>query len=284
MTAPDDSSAAARWRRLVTGRLDEMSRLSPGAGSMSGSFWEGRADRCAKDAPVVDPAKDPLLRRLGRVSEASSTVIDVGAGTGRHALALAAGVRRVTAVEPSQAMVAVLRRHAEQLAVTNLTAIQASWEEADVEPADVAYSSFVLTLVADAVPFLAKLDAVARRRVVLYLGAYSSDALIDPLWRHFHDVPRAPAPTYLDAIAVLRERGIEPAVKIVDIPDDRRFATIEEAAEHYREWMFLDDTPAVRRELEELLKAWLMGRRGALRSPLRSMTAAILDWRPRTGA
>lgn len=283
MTAPDDSSAAARWRRLVTGRLEEMRRLSPGAGSMSGSFWDGRADGYAKHAPVVDLATDPLLRRLRRVSEPGSRVIDVGAGTGRHALALAAGVREVTAVEPSPAMLAVLRRYAEQLAVTNITTIQASWEEADVEPADVAYSSFVLTLVADAVPFVAKLDAVARRRVVLYLGAYSLDALIDPLWRHFHDVPRAPAPTYLDAIAVLRERGIEPAVKVVEIPNDRRFATTEEAAEHYREWMFLDDTPAVRRELQGLLKAWMMGRRGALRSPLRSMTAAILDWQPRAG-
>lgn len=284
MTSPDDSPAAARWRRLVTGRLEELSRLSPEAGSVSGSFWDSRAERYACNVRLTDAAKDPFLRRLRRVTDASSSVVDVGAGTGRHALALAAGVGHVTAVEPSAAMVAVLRRYAEQVAVTNLTTIQASWEDAGVEPADVVYSSFVVTLVPGAAAFLAKLDAVARGRVLLYLGAYSGDALLDPLWRQFHDVPRAPGPTYLDAIAVLRELGIDPAVTVVEVANDRRFATLEDAAEHYREWMFLDDTPDVRGELEGLLKDWLMGRRGAWRSPLRSVPAAILEWRPRTRA
>ena len=39
--------------------------------------------------------------------------------------------------------------------------------------------SFVLALVPDAVPFLEKLDGAARRRVVLYLGAFSADALLE---------------------------------------------------------------------------------------------------------
>jgi len=277
---PDDSPATARWRRLVTGRVEEMSRLSPGAGCVSGSFWDSRAERYAKNVRLADAAKDPLLRRLRRVTDASSSILDVGAGTGRHALALCADVRHVTAVEPSAAMLAVLRSDAEQLGATNLTTVQASWDAADVAPVDVAFSSFVVTLVPDGAAFLAKLDAVASRRVLLYLGAYSGDALLDPLWRHFHDVPRAPGPTYLDAIAVLRELGIEPAVKVVEVANGCRFATIEEAADHYREWMFLDDAPGVRRELEGLLKAWLPGRRGAFRSPLRTVPAAIVEWVP----
>lgn len=250
---------------------------------MSGSFWDGRAERYAQHARLADARTDPFLRRLRRVTDDSSTVIDVGAGTGRHALALAAGVGHVTAVDPSAAMLEVLRRQAQQLEVTNLSTIEASWADADVAAADVAFSSFVATLVPDAAAFFAKLDAVARRRVVLYLGAYAADAVLDPLWRHFHDVPRAPGPTYLDALAVLRELGIEPSVRVVEIPNTRRFATIDEAVEHYREWMFLADTPDVRRELEGLLRAWLFGRAGALRSPLRSVPAAILEWAPRRG-
>lgn len=85
-------------------------------------------------------------------------------------------------------------------------------------PPYVAFSAFVLTLVADARGFLLKLDALARRRVSLYLGAYSADALLDPLWRHFHGAPRAPGPTYLDAIAVVLELAVAPEVKVVDIP------------------------------------------------------------------
>ena len=279
----DDRSAVARWRRLVSGRLDEMARLSPGAGSVSGSFWDSRAERYSARLRVPDPAREPFLRRLLRVTGASSSVVDVGAGTGRFALALAPSVAHVTAVEPAAAMLAVLERNAAQLGVTNLTTVPATWEQAAVAPADVAFSSFVVTLVPDAEPFLAKLEASARRRVLLYVGAYSADALLDPLWRHFHDEPRTPGPTYLDALAVLRELGMDPVVKVVEIVNDRRFATIAEAVEHYREWLFLADTPDVRRELAELLSAWLMGRRGAWRSPLRAVPAAILEWTPRGG-
>lgn len=281
MTAREDSTATARWRRLVSGRLGEMSRLKPDAGSVSGSFWNTRAEGYAKNVRLVDDDKDPLLRRLRRLTDASSSALDVGAGTGRYALALARSIGHVTAVEPSAAMLAVLQRGAEQHGVTNLTTVQATWEDAAVERIDVAFSSFVVTLVAEAGPFLRKLDAAARRRVVLYLGAYSADAIVDPLWRHFHDAPRAPGPTYLDAVAVLRELGIEPSVQLVEIPNTRRFATLGDAVEQYRDWLLLADTPDVRRELEGLLSVWLFGRRGALRSPLRAVPAAIIDWRPR---
>lgn len=281
MSAARDTSAAARWQRLVSARLGELERLSPRHGSVSGSFWDGgRAERYAARLRRAGDDRDPLLRRLRRVCGPSSSVIDVGAGTGRFALALAGDVAHVTAVDPSAAMLAVLQRDAEQRGVENVTTIQATWEEAQVPPADVVFSSFVMTLVPDAPAFVEKLERAARERVLLYLGAYSADALLDPLWRHFHDEPRAPGPSYLDAIAVLRELGPEPAVKVVEIGDSRRFATIDEAVEHYRDWLLLPDDDEVRQELAGLLPAWLAGRKGAWRSPARSVRAAILEWRP----
>ena len=162
LAAIDDRPAAARWRKLVSDRLAEMRRLSPGSGSLSGSFWDGRAERYASQLRVQDAMTDPFLRRLRRVTDASSSAVDVGAGTGRFALALAPAVRQVTAVEPSAAMLAQLRRGAEQLGVGNVHTIQATWEDADVAKVDVAFSAFVVTLVAEAGPFLAKLDAAAR--------------------------------------------------------------------------------------------------------------------------
>ncbi|MBA2463093.1 MAG: hypothetical protein H0V45_15255, partial [Actinobacteria bacterium] len=113
-----------------------------------------------------------------------------------------------------------------------------------------------------------------------YLGAYSADALLDPLWRHFHDVPRVPGPSYLDALALVRELGIDPAVKVVSVANRRRFSTLEEAVEHYRDGLLLPDEPDVRRELERLLSSWLLGRRGALRSPMPAVPAAIIEWTP----
>jgi len=276
----DDTAASKRWRRLVTARLAEMERLSPAAGSVSGSFWDGRADEYAARMRLVDIDRDPFLRQLRRLTQASSTAIDVGAGTGRFALALAAGIGHVTAVDPSTAMLTVLQRDAHALGTTNVSTVLGTWEQARTARADVAFSAFVLTLVPDARPFLLKLEAAARDHVLLYLGAYCADAVTDPLWRHFHGASRTPGPSYLDALAVLRELGIDSRVTVVEIANHRRFATIEEAVDHYREGLLLPDTPELRVELAELLRSWLMGRAGSLRSPLRAVPAAIVQWRP----
>ncbi len=280
--ASGEGGASARWRRLVGDRLEEMERLSPGRGSLGGAFWDRRAGRYAAAMSRSTPEEDPFLRRLRRVLDPSSTAIDAGAGTGRFALRLAPGVRRVTAVDPSAGMLAILRRDARRLGVSNVRTVRSSWEEADTPVADVVFSAFVLSLVRDAPRFVRKLDAAARRHVFLYLGAYSGDAVLDPLWRHFHGAPRSPGPSYLDALEVLHELGIAPRVSVVELPNRRRFATIDEAVEHYRDALLLDDTPELGRELEGLLTNWLLGRRGAFRSPLRTVPAAIVHWTPET--
>ena len=258
----DHEPASARWRRLVTSRLEETERLSPGRGSLSGAFWDRRAERYAANTSFADSPDDPFLRRLRRVTQPSSTAIDVGAGTGRFALPLAGSVKEVTAVDPSEGMLEVLRRDARRLGARNVTTVRGSWEEAATMVADVVFSAFVLPLVRDAPRFLSKLDAAAREHAFLYLGAYCGDAVLDPLWRHFHGAPRAPGPSYLDALAVLRELGIEPDVKVVELANRRRFETIEEAVEHYHDALLLDDLPDVRGELHGLLANWLLGRRG----------------------
>lgn len=281
MPGDRDETASARWRRLVHARLGEMERLSPGAGLIGGQFWDRRAERFAANVKVDEASDDPLLRRLRRATDRSSTVIDAGAGTGRLALPLAPAVRHVTAVDPSGGMLAILRREAGRLGVANVTALEARWEEADIEPADVVFSSFVLSVLPEPRPFLAKLEATARASVFLYLGAYTGDAVLDPLWRHFHGEPRAPGPSYIDALAVLRELGIAPHVSVVELPNRRRFATIDEAVEYYRDALVLQKTADIERELADLLQIWLLGRRGSYRSPLRSAPAAIFHWRPR---
>jgi len=277
----DDNQAAARWHRLVTDRLAEVERLSPGRGSLSGAFWDRRADRYAAAVKGTGIESDPFLRALQRVTGPAGTAIDAGAGTGRFALALAPGVRHVTAVDPSAGMLAILRRDAERVGITNVTTVRETWEQAATDVADIAFSAFVLSLVPDARRFVMKLDAAARDHVLLYLGAYCGDAVLDPLWRHFHGTPRTPGPSYLDALAVLGELDIKPQVKVIEIVNRRRFATIDDAVEHYRDALLLPDTPEARGELASLLATWLLGRRDALRSPLRSVPAALIRWRPR---
>jgi SAM-dependent methyltransferase len=275
-----ETSAAVRWRRLVQARLAEMERLQAGRGAIGAAFWDSRAKRYASRMSVANATTDPLYRRLRRATGRRSTVLDVGAGPGRFTLALAPHVAAVTAVDPSGAMLDICRREARRRQLGNVTTVHARWQDADVAAASVVFSSYVLPLVADAAGFLAKLNAAATERAFLYLGAYSLDAVMDPLWRHFHGRPRKPGATYLDAIDVLRELGAKPAVEVVEVTSRARFATVAAAAKDYRDQLCLPDTPEVRKELRGLLANWLVPREGGFGFPLRTTPAAIISWPP----
>jgi SAM-dependent methyltransferase len=273
--------AATRWRMLVTARMREMERLQPGRGALNAGFWDARAKRFATRLPVSSVAGDPLYRRLRQASGRRTTVLDVGAGTGRFALALAPYVASVTAVDASARMLDVCRREARVRGLGNVCTLHSRWEDAEVAPADVAFSSYVVTLVPDAARFLAKLDAAATKRAYLYLGAYTADAIMDPLWRHFHGTSRKPGPTYLDAVDVVRELGFRPEVEVVEVATRGRFKTVAEAAKDYRDQLCLPDTPEVRKELRGLLEHWLIRRGDALAAPLKTVPAAVISWAAR---
>lgn len=286
--------AAARWRRLVRARLAEMDRLSPGRGATGATFWNapGRARRF--HAAAGDAHRDPLFARLRQASNKQATVVDVGAGTGRFSLALAPYAGDIVAVDPSRAMLGVLRREARRRGLGNVRVVETAWQDAvlsnaggatgdrSVVPrADVVVCSYVLPLVEDAARFLAKMDATCRGRAFVYMSAASADTLLDPFWRHFHGTPRKPSPTYLDAAAVLRELDIEPDVEVVEVRSWARFDTLATAVRAYRDMLLVPATPAARAELRELLASWLVSEKGVLRPPLRTMPAAILSWRGR---
>ena len=270
--------AATRWRKLVQGRLAEVERLQPGRGTVGAAFWDSRAKRFAVRMSVATAMGDPFYRRLRRATGRRSTVVDVGCGPGRFTLTLAPHVAAVTAVDPSGRMLDICRKQARARGLANVTCVQGRWEETEVAPADVAFASYVLTLVADAPRFLAKLDASATDRAFLYLGAFTADAIMDPLWRHFHGSSRKPGPTYLDAADVLRELGIAPEIEVVEVPTRARFKSVADAAKDYRDQLCLPDTAEVRKELRGLLAHWLVRRGDAYGVPLKTVPAAIISW------
>lgn len=277
-SVPRRETAARRWRRLVRARLAETTALS-GSADLGAAFWDPRARRFAKLTAGTADA-DPLLARVQRVATTDSTVLDVGCGPGRFALALAPGVLRVVGVDPSPVMLTLLRRQARREGLANVTTVAGRWQDVDVEPVDVGLCSYVLPLIEDATGFLAKLHSACRHHVFVYLSAMSTDAVFDPFWRHFHGKPRSPGPTYLDAVAVLAELGIRADVEVVELPVRTRFKSVAAAARDYRENLLVTDSPEVRKELRALLSQWLVPSDGSLRPPLQTTPAAILHWRP----
>lgn len=263
-------------------RFDEMERLRPGGGPDDPGFWDTKASRFARryaDAGRTDPLVAWLRDRL----DPADTLVDVGAGVGRFSLTLAPLVGEVVAVDPSQAMLDILAREAEQAGLGNVRCSPGRWPEVEVA-GDVVLCSYVLPVITHVAPFCRALDRAAARLAVVYVSAASAEVLHEPFWRHFHGQRRAPMPSYLDAVDVLVEAGFDPAVTVVEAPTIGRFSDLDEAVADFRDNLLLADTPEIRERLAALLDPWLVSEPEGLRAPVRTMPGAILSWSPSRAA
>ena len=94
---------------------------------------------------AVDPSEDvALVRGLGL--DETGTLVDLGAGTGTFALAIAPFCRRVVAVDVSPVMLDRLRQRADRLGLGNVECVRAGFLSYvhRGEPADVVYSRHAL--------------------------------------------------------------------------------------------------------------------------------------------
>ena len=132
-----------RWRQIVERRRTQMDAAYAEAGTDSGDYWARRA-KTYRQALHGGMENDPLLLRVRRDVTPRTTVLDVGAGTGRHTLALAPLAARVTAVEPSRAMLSLLLEDAAAQGLSNVAVVEAEWQAADVEPHDIVICSHVV--------------------------------------------------------------------------------------------------------------------------------------------
>src|SRR5436190_6402167 len=158
MSAPSSKSVGVggidwvkHWYDLVEHRRIVIEGLAS-QGPQTG-FWDQRAGRFAQRVAAQNARTDPLTQGILRLVRPTDTVLDVGAGTGRYAMPLAAAVARVTAVEPSEAMRQQLGQAMEGSVTENVAVVASTWQDAVVEPHDVVLCANVFYPIADAVPF-----------------------------------------------------------------------------------------------------------------------------------
>ncbi len=144
-------------------------------------------DRLRFSGPIGTLLAETQERVLGDflTGLTGNTVIDVGTGTGRAALALARRGLHVTGVDASPQMLDIARARArsEQVAIAFQQGDAHALEFPDAS-FDAAVSLRVLMHTPDWRRCLAELCRVARERVVFDYPAWASAAAFQALWRH----------------------------------------------------------------------------------------------------
>src|SRR5712692_11280688 len=203
----------ARWKQVVEDRAGA-------AGSHANTaYWDRRAPTFARS---TRSRVDEFLDVVGPYVSPRKTLIDAGAGAGRHAVPLAERLEWVTAVEPSEGMRAQIPR------CDNMTVIASTWEDAEVTPADLVICCHVLYGIDEPIPFITKLQASARERVFIMLR---QGPLPHPATRLRQSlaVPDLPVPQFSDLFMLLTQMGIAPDVTFIRYPVVNHYADMEEA-------------------------------------------------------
>jgi SAM-dependent methyltransferase len=180
------------------------------------------------------PLESPSTRLALAALPIGGSVLDVGCGGGRGAMALAQRAGLVIGVDHQQEM---LKKFAEAANARHLDhrEIFGDWPaNADVVPtADVAIAYHVIYNVSDLETFAVAMNSHAKRRVVLEAPAHHPLANLSDLWQHFWGLERPTGPSAQDALKVFREIGYDAQIEyFVDAP--RASVSIEKQVEFTR--------------------------------------------------
>lgn len=194
---------AALWRVLSQAQQQREHR------GPSHDVWQERARefqaRANRRWVKPDSSRETIARCVAAAPGA--TLLDIGAGTGSWAVYLAPSVARLTALDPSPAMLAVLRENLAAQAITNVDILEASWPEAAVAGHDFSLCSHAMYGAPDLPGFVLRMEEVTRRTCFLVLRASSGDNVMAEaalhVWGHPYD-----SPNFQVAYNVLLQMGI----------------------------------------------------------------------------
>ncbi len=186
---------------------------------------------------------------LGMIkAEPSWSILDVGCGPGTLAIPLARQVKRVTAMDFSEQMLAELSARAAAAKLDNISPVHASWSD-DWQQCGVGRHDVVLAArslaVDDLRGALEKMCQWATKEVIVVdrvgPGPFDPD-LFTALGRPFD-----PGPDFIFTVNILLQMGITPTLDYLEFDLQRQYADREEALEGCS-WMVddLDDAERVK--------------------------------------
>jgi SAM-dependent methyltransferase len=225
------------WKRIVRERAAG-THANPG-------YWDRRAPSFARSTRT---RADEFLAVIDPYLSPRKTLIDAGAGTGRHAVPLSDRLEWVTAVEPSEGMRAQIPPK------DNMTIVASTWEDAEVAPADLVICCHVLYGVEDPAPFIAKLERSASERVFIMLRESDLPHPAAAIRRRLAGDAGPSLPRFSDLFMLLVQIGVAPDVTFLRYTSTNRYGNFEEGVADSRALVGdVWDEPVGRKMLEDML-------------------------------
>ncbi|WP_005037306.1 class I SAM-dependent methyltransferase [Holophaga foetida] len=177
---------ALLWRQLIERRTRGKARQPEDA-------WEGRAQAFNEHVRMrwdrEDSSRSFLLDLLK--AHPGSTVLDIGAGAGAWACMIAPHAAKVTALEPSSAMLAIMRENIRTAGAGNIEVVQGAWPGAAVEKHDFCLCSHAMYDSPDLPAFVRRMEELSRKACLLLLRAPEPDGVMAEIarrvWGHPYD-------------------------------------------------------------------------------------------------
>lgn len=271
-------TALETWKQRVAAQHEQAQRAKLASGSESDDFWEPLSSFFRADPRRTD---DVEVQRLLREVRPSTTLLDVGGGAGRFALPLALHCQHVTVVEPSPGMGESLRQLAAEAGIDNVTLVAQRWEDAAVEPADVVLCAHVVYMIEDIAPFIMKLAAHAREKVLMPTYMQPPMARYAPFWRWVHGEDKHELPGAMELMQVLWAMDIYPDLEMFAAIPVRALRSWERALETLRHRLFVQPGTAKDALLQQAMRELLLETPdGYIVKGTRPGRLALISWRP----
>lgn len=244
------------WEEIYDGRLRTMQR------DYSIDDWSRRAEdyseRRKTNQYEFGENVWSVLASHGVVGN-KSRVIEVGSGPGTFVIPFSKHVDHLTAVEPAEGMIRVIRENAREAGIENYDIIPKIWQDVSIPEIQGAYdlviTSTVIWMFRDIMQQISRMEEVTRGHCCVVEGIDTTDALGKKLWHTIMgDFPYPSYPGYPLAYNLLTQSGRIPQVRIINSQSLRSF---EKLMTMYRVFysLYTEFTPKVEETIRSALLA-----------------------------
>ncbi len=215
------------------------------------NYWDTRAADFNEN--TVNMAELTSIQLSKLPLQFDQTIIDVGAGNGRITIPVAKRVKCVTAVEPSNHMLILLKENSKKERALNISYLPKSWDDLiigeDIYPHDLVIASFSLFMV-NIENALLKIDAAANKSVYLFVSA--SKWVDKEIQNIVFGESIQILPDYIYIYNILHDLGILANVEINHYVHKQSYANLDEALKK------ISETYKVHKNNENELRKYLL--------------------------